>query len=182
MARKESITKQMIIDGAFELLKKDGVEAVTARKLAAHIGCSTQPIFRVYTNMDELLAELFEKARKYYEDFCNSNHNTYDTPFVSLGINYIRFAKKEQNIFRLLFLSGNKDHTLYELINGNENAFVMKEIKKIPNLNMDNVELIFTKVFIFMHGMAGMTITGEFDLTDKEAEDMLKDAIIGFIG
>ena len=182
MARKESITKQMIIDGAFDLLKKDGVEAVTARKLAAHIGCSTQPIFRVYTNMDELLAELFEKARKYYEDFCNSNKKAYDTPFVSLGINYIRFAKQEQNIFRLLFLSGNKNHTLYELINGNENAFVMKEIKKIPNLNMDNVELIFTKVFIFMHGMAGMTITGEFDLTDKEAEDMLKDAIIGFIG
>ncbi|MCR4806422.1 MAG: TetR family transcriptional regulator [Lachnospiraceae bacterium] len=182
MARKESITRQMIIDGAFELLKSDGVEAVTARKLAAHIGCSTQPIFRVYTNMDELLSELFEKARKYYEDFCNSNKNTYDTPFVSLGINYIRFAKQEQNIFRLLFLSGNKSHTLYELINGNENAFVMKEIKKIPNLNMDNVELIFTKVFIFMHGMAGMTITGEFDLTDKEAEDMLKDAIKGFIG
>ena len=182
MARKESITRQMIIDGAFDLLKSDGVEAVTARKLAAHIGCSTQPIFRVYTNMDELLSELFEKARKYYEDFCNSNKNTYDTPFVSLGINYIRFAKQEQNIFRLLFLSGNKSHTLYELINGNENAFVMKEIKKIPNLHMDNVELIFTKVFIFMHGMAGMTITGEFDLTDKEAEDMLKDAIKGFIG
>lgn len=182
MARKESITKQMIIDGAFELLKQEGVAAVTARKLAAHIGCSTQPIFRVYENMDELLKELFERARAYYEDFCNGNKNNYDTPFVSLGINYIRFAKQEQNLFKLLFLSGNKDHTLYELINGKENAFVMKEIKKIPNLNMDNVELIFTKVFIFMHGMAGMTITGEFDLSDKEAEDMLKDAIKGFIG
>ena len=182
MARKESITKQMIIDGAFELLKKEGVEAVTARKLAAHIGCSTQPIFRVYENMDELLKELFERSRAYYEDFCNSNKNSYDTPFVSLGINYIRFAKQEQNLFKLLFLSGNKDHTLYELINGKENAFVMKEIKKIPNLNMDTVEVIFTKVFIFMHGMAGMTITGEFDLSDKEAEDMLKDAIKGFIG
>ena len=182
MARKESITKQMIIDGAFELLKKEGVEAVTARKLAAHIGCSTQPIFRVYENMDELLKELFERSRAYYEDFCNSNKNSYDTPFVSLGINYIRFAKQEQNLFKLLFLSGNKDNTLYELINGKENAFVMKEIKKIPNLNMDNVELIFTKVFIFMHGMAGMTRTGEFDLSDKEAEDMLKDAIKGFIG
>ena len=181
MARKESITKQMIIDGAFDLLRKEGADAVTARKLAAHIGCSTQPIFRVYENMEELQTELFEKARGAYEDFCNSNTNNYDTPFVSLGMNYIRFAKEEQNLFRLMFLSGNKNHTLYELINGKENAFVMKEIKKIPNLNMDKVELIFTKVFIFMHGMAGMTITGEFDLTEKEAEDMLKDAIRSFI-
>ncbi|MCR5508642.1 MAG: TetR/AcrR family transcriptional regulator [Lachnospiraceae bacterium] len=181
MARKESITKQMIIDGAFDLLQKEGIEAVTARKLAAHIGCSTQPIFRVYENMEELLSELFEKARAYYEDFCLSNRKDYDTPFVNLGLNYINFAKKEQNIFKLLFLSGDKNHTLYELINGKDHAFVMKEIKKIPNLNMNNVELIFTKVFIFMHGMAGMTITGEFDLTDNEAEGMLKDAIMGFI-
>ena len=182
MARKESITKQMIIDGAFEMLREQGYESVTARKLAAHIGCSTQPIFRVYENMDELLKELFEKTRKEYEDFCLSGGNDYATPFVSLGMNYIRFARKEQNLFRLLFLSGNKEHTLYELINGNENAFVMKEIKKMKKPNMDKVEDIFTKVFIFMHGMACMTITGELELTDEDAGGMLEDAIKGFIG
>ena len=155
-----------------ELTDKD--EYVRCVSISRHLGVSRPSVSK--------MLRCLANCGYVYEDFCNSNHNTYDTPFVSLGINYIRFAKKEQNIFRLLFLSGNKNHTLYELINGNENAFVMKEIKKIPNLNMDNVELIFTKVFIFMHGMAGMTITGEFDLTDKEAEDMLKDAIIGFIG
>ncbi|MCR5232294.1 MAG: TetR/AcrR family transcriptional regulator [Lachnospiraceae bacterium] len=182
MARKESITKQMIIDGAFEMLRESGYESVTARKLATHIGCSTQPIFRVYQNMDELQVELFEKSRKEYEEFCKNGGNDYPTPFVSLGLNYIQFARKEQNLFRLLFLSGNKEHTLYELINGNENAFVMKEIKKIPNPNMDTVEDIFTKVFIFMHGMACMTITGELELSDEDASGMLEDAIKGFIG
>ena len=182
MARKETITKQMIIDGAFDLLRKEGIEAVTARKLAAHIGCSTQPLFRVYENMEELLAELFELARKEYENFCNESGNSYSTPFVALGMNYINFAKKEQNIFKLLFLSSDNNHTLYELINGNENAFVMKEVKKIPNLDMDKLETIFTKVFIFMHGMAGLTITGEFDLDDAQTESMLKEAILGFIG
>ena len=77
--------------------------------------------------MDELLNELFELSRKEYEDYCINNTAEYDTAFVGLGMNYLGFAKKEQNIFKLLFLSGDKKHTLYELINGNENAFVMKE-------------------------------------------------------
>ena len=182
MARKETITKQMLLDGAFELLKNEGIEMVTARKLAAHIGCSTQPIFRIYSNMDELLAELFEIARNYYEEFCLNSKISYNEPFVTLGMNYVEFAKNEQNLFKLLFLSGNKYHTLYEVINGKENAFVMKEIRKIPNLDMDKVESIFTKVFIFMHGMASMTIAGEFDLSNDESRDMLNEAIMGFIG
>ena len=54
MARKESVTRQMILDAAFEMADVNGYREVTARKLANHIGCSTQPIFRVYTNMEEL--------------------------------------------------------------------------------------------------------------------------------
>ena len=38
----------------FALARAEGIENVTARKLAAQIGCSTQPIFRVYANMGEL--------------------------------------------------------------------------------------------------------------------------------
>ena len=69
MARKETITKTMIIDGAFELLREQGMYHVTARKLATYIGCSTQPIFRVFKGMDELNKELFAKARDYFEDY-----------------------------------------------------------------------------------------------------------------
>ena len=54
MARKESVTEQMILDTAFEMVKEGGFESITARKVAERAGCSTQPIFRVYKNMDEL--------------------------------------------------------------------------------------------------------------------------------
>ena len=54
MARKESITKTMLLEAAFELVKDEGIENLTARKLAAKAGCSTQPIFRTYKNMEEV--------------------------------------------------------------------------------------------------------------------------------
>ena len=59
MARKESVTKNDILEAAFSILQEEGIEQVTARKLAARANCSTQPIFRIYKNINELIEELF---------------------------------------------------------------------------------------------------------------------------
>lgn len=181
MARKEQITKQMVLDGAFELLREQGQEMLTARKLAAHIGCSTQPIFRVYNNMEELTQEVFDKAKKFYEDYCLNFEKTNDIAFVDLGLCYIQFAKDELNLFKLLFLSKHDDdNTMYDLINGKENSFVIKELRRIPNLNMNMAGDIFMKIFVFIHGMACMVTSGEFDLTSEEVIPMLKEAVTKF--
>lgn len=182
MARKEQISKQMILDGAFDLLQKEGIEMLTARKLATHIGCSTQPIFRSYKNMDELYHEVFDKAKLYYENYCVNYVREYDTPFLDLGLCYIQFAKEELNLFKLLFLTRHDDdNTMYDLINGNENGFVIKELRRISNLDMNKAGDIFMKVFVFMHGMACMAISGELDLSKEEVLPTLRDTIISFI-
>ena len=46
MPRKESITIEQILDTAFAMTREEGYASVTARKVAARAGCSTQPIFR----------------------------------------------------------------------------------------------------------------------------------------
>lgn len=65
MARKETITKDEILNAAFEMARQDGFAQVSARTLAAKAGCSTQPIFRVYKNMEELGEDLFGKATNF---------------------------------------------------------------------------------------------------------------------
>ena len=182
MARKEQISKQMILDGAFELLREEGIQMLTARKLAAHIGCSTQPIFRVYKNMDELIEEVFDRAKAYYEDYCVNFKREYDTPFVDLGLCYIQFAKDELNLFKLLFLTRHNDeNTMYDLINGKDQGFVIKELRRINNLDMNRAGDIFMKIFVFMHGMACMAISGELDLSREEVLPMLMETIEGFL-
>lgn len=183
MARKEQISKQMILDGAFELTRAEGFEMLTARRLAAHIGCSTQPIFRVYKNMDELGRDVFAKARAFYEDYCVTYERDSDIPFLDLAMCYIQFAKTDLNLFRLLFLSKHDDdNTMYDLINGNDNGFVIKELRRIKNLDMNKAGDIFMKIFVFMHGMACMAICGELDLSKEEVLPTLTDAIKGFLG
>lgn len=183
MARKEMITKQMLLDSAFAMLRKNGPETVTARKLALETGCSTQPIFRIYKNMDELYEELFQSARSFYEDYFDQNYKQNDTPFVGLGLAYISFAQKETNVFKLLFLTPHgEEQTMYDMVNGsNHQGFVIKEIKRIPNLDADKVGTIFMKIFTFIHGMACMAVSGEFDLDEGEIRQMISDAYNAFL-
>ena len=104
MARKESITKDAIMQAAFEILQEEGIGQVTARKLAAKAGCSTQPIFRVYKGMEELIEELFGKACEFFQDFYAGMPRQTVTPFVNLGLAYITFAQQHKKLFEFIFL------------------------------------------------------------------------------
>ena len=94
MARKESVTKDIILETALALAKEEGIGNVTARKLAAKIGCSTQPIFRVYANMGELCGDINQKAAEVFSDYYENYESEVDTPFIHLGLAYIDFAKE----------------------------------------------------------------------------------------
>ncbi|MEI3065320.1 MAG: TetR family transcriptional regulator [Oscillospiraceae bacterium] len=46
------------MDAAVEVLREGGFSAVNARSVAKKLGCSTQPIYSSFQNMDELKAAL----------------------------------------------------------------------------------------------------------------------------
>ena len=91
MARKEMITIDKILDTAFAMTREEGFANVTARRVAAKAGCSTQPIFRVYKNMEELWDAVYERAAAYFLDYYSLYPRTGKTPFANLGMAYILF-------------------------------------------------------------------------------------------
>ncbi len=180
MARKATITKDDILNAAFEMVREEGISQVSARTLAAKAGCSTQPIFRVYKNMEELVDELFIKAIDffcaYYDGFPRKN----DTPFVNLGLAYIRFAQEEQQLFRLLFLSENRHgKSLYDMLNG-KNGAVVKEINNAKFYGCKNPSDMFMKMWIFIHGSACMSLTGDYDLQEEDTVKLLEECYGAF--
>lgn len=58
MPAVRKVSKEQIIDAAVEVLRDDGFSAITARSVAKKLGCSTQPIYFSFKNMDELKAAL----------------------------------------------------------------------------------------------------------------------------
>ncbi len=181
MARKESITKTMLLEAAFEMVKEEGIENLTARKLAAKAGCSTQPIFRTYKNMEEVTEEVFLKAMAYYNQYYRNYRKTSAVPFVDLGMAYIAFARENKNLFKVLFVSEQRfGHSLYEILNG-ELQFVGHEINKAKNSGCKNPSGLFMQMWIFIHGAACMSLTGDYDLDENETKKLLADSYEAFI-
>lgn len=180
MARKESITRNDILNAAFEMTQEEGIENVTARKLAAKAGCSTQPIFRIYKNMDELAMALFETAVAYFDQFYSYFPKGQEFPFGDLGLAYIQFAEREKNLFRLLFLSQHRNgSSMYEMLNGKSGA-VFFEINKARQLGCKDPSGLFMKMWIFIHGAACMSLTGDYDLNREDTVQLLKESYLSF--
>ncbi|MBP3813739.1 MAG: TetR/AcrR family transcriptional regulator [Butyrivibrio sp.] len=181
MSRKATITQKEIVNAAFKITRKDGFEQITSRKLAAAAGCSTQPIFRIYENMDALKKDVYDKAAEYYLDYYDEFNKTHDVPFVDLGLAYIGFAQKYPHLFRLLFISeqGPESKSMYDLVNGNSEN-VVKEINKAQAKGVSNAQQLFMQMWIFIHGAGCMAVTGDYDLDEAASVAMLESAYTAF--
>ncbi|MCR5754576.1 MAG: TetR/AcrR family transcriptional regulator [Acetatifactor sp.] len=182
MARKESITIQNILDTAFSMTREEGFINVTARKVAARAGCSTQPIFRVYKNMDELWNAVYLKAVSFFQDYYSLYPRTGKAPFSNMGMAVIAFAREERNLFELLFISQNVHRkSMYEVLNGDAGN-VVYEINLAKSLGCTNPQEMFMKMWIFIYGAACMTLTGDYDLSDRETMELLEHSYESFSG
>ena len=69
MARKCAYTKEMILEAAIKLFKKEGSDAITAKNIAKELGCSVAPIYSVYMSLDDLKRDLaFEIEKNILEE------------------------------------------------------------------------------------------------------------------
>ena len=176
MARTVSITKESLLEAAIELLKREGMQALTARKLAKEANCSTQPIFRVYSSMEELNADVFEIVASIFSKHCSEYPKTSNVPFVDLGLAYISFAGQQKELFRILFVSDERyGHSLYELLNG-ETGFLKEQIALAASSGCRDSETLFMKMWMLIHGSACMSLTGDYDLDTDATKKLLEDA------
>ena len=175
MSRKATISQQEIIDAAFRITMEEGFDKITSRGLAQAAGCSTQPIFRVYENMEALKTDVYARSAAFYADYYADYEKTNSTPFVDLGMAYISFARQYPHLFRLLFLSEQTEgkRSMYDLVNGERDA-VAKEASRAKEQGCANPNRLFMQMWIFIHGAACMSVTGDYDLNDKDSVALLE--------
>lgn len=180
MARKETISKEDLLNAAFTMTKESGFREVTARKLAAFARCSTQPIFRNFENMEDCLNQVFEKVLICFDEFYEGFEKHSTVPFVNLGLAYISFAQENPNLFSFLFIENfNPSYNLYSLLNKRTGA-VMKEMNLAKEDGVKSPEMIFMKMWMLIHGAACMSLTKDFDLSLAETRIQLEDAYKAF--
>lgn len=100
---KQRITKEMVVDAAFELARSGGMEQVMVRNIADRLGCSVQPIYSYCQNMEGLRQDVMERVKKFVWEYTASRIDKEDL-FRSTGQAYVQIAREEPYLFKLFIL------------------------------------------------------------------------------
>lgn len=174
MSKSVTITKDMILKTAFDIAREKGLDGISNRELAKKLNCSIRPIYYQFQNVDELYNELYIKIEKYFYKFLMDNMNDDMPKYKQVGINYIKFAKEEKELFKILFMSeidlGLNDFITKDMEDFNE---LSKLIKISTNLNDEDIESFHIKMWIFSHGLATLVASSTINISDEQLKQLL---------
>ena len=174
MPTKIKISKDMILDAAFEIVRKDGMEKLSNRELASKLKCSIRPIYYQFENVEEMQKELYLKIEQYFYKFILDNMVEEIPKYKQVGINYIKFAKKEKKLFQTLFMTDvGLTPDAFVSKAGEDYKEIEKLIKISTNLKEEEVKDFHTKMWIFCHGIATLVASGTVKLEDSQIQDLL---------
>ena len=182
MPPKARISKEMIIEEAFQIARTEGVDRITARSISERLKCSTQPVLYYFATVEEIKAAVYQKADEYHSCWLMNLECDYGNPMLAIGMNYVRFAVEERNLFRLLFQSNEfSGVSLMDLIQSEELEPIMQVLQKEAGVTMDEAKEIFTTLFVFVHGYASMYANNEMAYDEKLLETLLTKVFFGAI-
>ena len=178
MPPKIKISRENIINTALDVVRINGENAINARTIAAALKCSTQPIFSNFSTMEELQFEIIKKATEICEEYIKKEVESQKYPiYKASGMAYIRFAKEESELFKLLYMRNRKGEDL------SQGAELFKKMEVIvqsnTGLNQKNSELFHLEMWAYVHGIATMLATGFLNLETELISRMLSDAYLG---
>lgn len=170
----KKITKEIIVEASFEMVKENGISCLNARSLAKKLKCSTQPIFSCFSSMKELIEVIKNKALKLYQDEIEIALQA-DKPFKASGLTYIFYAKKYPNLFKFIFMNDNNDKVDHVTIEDeNKQKMIVKTIEDSLNISFNQAKKIYLMSWIFVHGIASMIAMHTVQYEDELIYDLIE--------
>lgn len=174
MPPKCKFTRDIIIQTALDLTRENGISAVTARAVGARLNSSSKVIFSLFQNMEELQQEVIRAADALYQSYLQEEmaRDQYP-PYKASGMSYIRFAREEKELFKLLFM---RDRSR-EQIEENREAVepLIQIIQKNTGLSQEEAYLLHLEMWLYVHGIAAMLATDylewDWDLISRMVTD-----------
>ena len=177
MPPKFKFTREEIIQEALDLTRKNGISAVTARALGERLHSSVKPIFGQFKNMEEVQKEVLKAS---YDLSCTRMQELMESgeypPYKASGIAYIRFAKEEPELFKLLYMRDRSNESFDDKIYMKP---LMEEVQKNLDLSEDDAYLFHLEMWIFVHGIAVMTATSYLEWDMDKVSEVLSDVYMG---
>ena len=178
---KQKITKELIIETAFEIVRKEGLENLLVKNIAAKLNCSVQPIYSYCANMEGVKQELVARTAKFIREYVAARINKKDY-FRSTGRSYLKFAKDEPNLFQLYFLRQQPDvYTLDDLYRKESSQQVGIFIAESLGISIEQAKALHLHMIIYVMGISAMAASTNIDVEGEDIQNQLDMAYNTFL-
>lgn len=172
MPPKIKYSKDRIIEAGVDLIRKAGFSSFSARNLAAALGCTTQPIFSAFENMDQVNEAVERAVKDLYGEYIQRGLGD-SLPFKGAGMQFIRFALEEPRLFEFLFMQDREEVGEHFMPASDENApDILRILQKNYGFSLERAERIYNHLSIYTYGLA-ITFLGKKHIFSVEDADRM---------
>ena len=193
MASKDRIqrlkeeTRSSILEAAYKIVKEEGWQALSMRKIADEIEYTAPIIYEYFSNKEAILAELNKKGYLYLTKEMEEARNKHDDPaeqLEAMWMAYWNFAFKKKELYQLMFgvqmncCSAQKSPEA----EGPERLITdaIRRLMDGKNLSENEVYRRYYTFWSVVHGLVSINLVNQGS-SDEMNKQVLKDAISGII-
>lgn len=183
MPPKVKYTREQIVSAALEMTRENGIGAVSARTLGKRLHCSSQPIFLQFENMDALRAAVIRAAKDRYAAYVRIGLSCVPA-FKGAGMQYIRFAREEPQLFALLFQSAPSadQPPPGDLMLLDENREdILQSIVQTYALSEQQAWWLYRHLSIYAHGIASLLVQKTCQIEEDAVSQMLTEVFTALL-
>ena len=181
MAPKTQFSKNQIVDAAFQIACRDGMDGITARKIATEIGGSVAPVYVNFGDLEEVRNAVVDKIVDISREILDETDT--GRPFRDIGLASIRFARRYPVVSRDLTLRPNRYLEEYRSRMDVPLAQHMNEDPDVAQISRDQRRELLFRMQVFQTGLTVMTSTGQMseEITETELIGIMEGAADDFI-
>lgn len=144
-------SREAVLEAAYQLIRREGPGALNARAVAKELGGSTQPIFRLFSGMEELRQAVTEMTLAIWKERLRERLQTSAFPYLTIGMAYLLFARDEPELFKLLFM---RDRVSDGSCTDYDVNFGIPMIENTVKVDVDTARKLYERNWFFCQGLA----------------------------
>jgi len=157
MPPKVKYTRNDVIKTSLDVVEESELKELTARSIAKKLGSSTAPVYKHFTNMDDLILEVISSIQKLILDYTAKPYT--EKVFLNMGTGIAMFACEHSKLYRALLLEGNNYRDVVEEFLGILEKELEKDVR-FKSLTAEERHLLLNKMWTFTHGLASLISVG----------------------
>lgn len=188
--------RRQLVDAGIAILERDGLQALSVRKLAAEVGTSTMVVYTHFGSMtgvvDALSAEIFARFGEALASVPHTDDPVAD--FFSMGAAYRRFALKNPQHYQLMFgtavpaslSSSRTDLTVTGHATSRDASFQtlcasVRRMVAAGRIRGDGEAAVAGRIWSICHGAVTLEMAGFFGTEGHGLRDILGPLTVDFL-